>query len=192
MTMEIRPATIDEAADIAHYVMMAMTDECCLHFCGEGATLDDFRTMMTRLAALDNSQYSYRNTLVATDGARVVGVAVAYDGGQLHELRRQFIDHALTMLHADHSDMPDETAAGELYLDSLAVSPAMRRQGIATRLLDAMAERARRMGLPGVGLLVDKGNPQAERLYSACGFRHVDDNVWGGHEMRHLVRPVIQ
>lgn len=189
--IEIRPATVADAAAIAHYVMMAMTEECCLHFCGEGATIDDFREMMTLLAARSDSQYSYRNTLVAVDGERVVGAAVAYDGGSLHALRQQFVDYARQMLHADHSAMADETQAGELYLDSLAVSPAMRHQGIATRLLDATAERARQLRLPGVGLLVDKANPQAERLYSACGFQYIDDNEWGGHEMRHLVRRVI-
>jgi DNA-3-methyladenine glycosylase I len=37
-----------------------------------------------------------------------------------------------------------------------------------------------------VGLLVDKGNPQAEHLYHDVGFRHVGDSTWGGHEMKHL------
>ena len=72
----------------------------------------------------------------------------------------------------------------------MAVDPVYRGRGIATHLLNASLERARHMGLPGVGLLVDKGNPNAERLYLSCGFRYVDDNQWGGHAMRHLVRPV--
>ena len=42
------------------------------------------------------------------------------------------------------------------------------------------------MGLPAVGLLVDKGNPLAEKLYARVGFGYVDDNEWGGHPMRHL------
>jgi hypothetical protein len=42
------------------------------------------------------------------------------------------------------------------------------------------------MGLPCVGLLVDKGNPVGEALYVSVGFRHVNDNSWGGHPMKHL------
>ena len=79
------------------------------------------------------------------------------------------------------------TQAGELYLDSLAVLPDYRRQGIARRLLKATKEKALRMGLPCVGLLVDKGNPAGEALYVSVGFRYVNDNSWGGHAMKHLV-----
>jgi hypothetical protein len=42
------------------------------------------------------------------------------------------------------------------------------------------------MGLPCVGLLVDKGNPAGEALYASVGFRYVNDSLWGGHPMKHL------
>jgi len=41
-----------------------------------------------------------------------------------------------------------------------------------------------------VGLLVDQGNPKAEKLYQRLGFRYVGDAEWGGHAMRHLQYPV--
>ena len=83
--------------------------------------------------------------------------------------------------------MDDETGAGELYLDSLAILPDYRRQGIAKALLLATKERANQLGLPCVGLLVDKENPVGEALYSSVGFRYVGDNKWGGHPMKHLI-----
>ena len=83
--------------------------------------------------------------------------------------------------------MDDETQAGELYLDSLAVLPEYRRRGIANRLIRATKERADKMGLPCVGLLVDKGNPDGEALYASIGFKYVNDSMWGGHPMKHLV-----
>ncbi len=139
------------------------------------------------LVEQEDSQYSYRNTLVATDEDRLVGIAVSYDGGRLHELRQAFIQAAKEYIGMDHSGMGDETQAGELYLDSLAVLPAYRRQGIARRLLKSTKERADRMGLPYVGLLVDKGNPSGEALYASVGFRYVNDSCWGAHPMKHLV-----
>ena len=72
--VEIREAKKAQAAEIARLIMMAMTDDCCLHFCGDGHGLDDFREMMTALVAREDSQYSYRNTLVAMDGETVVGI----------------------------------------------------------------------------------------------------------------------
>ena len=82
--------------------------------------------------------------------------------------------------------MPLETAEGELYLDSLCVDANFRHRGVATALLKASIDKARRLKLPKVGLLVDKGNPKAERLYREVVFEYVNDAEWGGHPMRHL------
>ena len=185
--IEIKFAQKEQSAEIARLIMMAMTDDCCLHFCGVGHGLDDFRRMMTILVEREDSQYSYRNTLVAMDDDKVVGIAVSYDGGRLHELRQAFIQAAKEQIGKDHSGMDDETQAGELYLDSLAVLPENRRRGIAQRLLRATKGRADQLGLPCVGLLVDKGNPAGEALYTSVGFRYVNDSQWGGHPMKHLV-----
>ena len=184
--MKITQATPNHAPYIAQLVMMAMTDECCLNLAGEGNTLDDFARVMNRLTAADYSQYSYRNTLVAIDDdGQVAGAIVSYDGGQLHALRQAFIDEMKREVGIDHSGIADETGPGEWYLDSLAVYPQYRGQGIARQLLQATVERAQKAGLHA-GLLVDKGNPKAERLYRSIGFEYVNDAMWGGHEMRHL------
>ena len=61
----IREATKAQASDIAQLIMMAMTDDCCQHFCGVGHGLEDFLKMMTSLVEREDSQYSYRNTFVA-------------------------------------------------------------------------------------------------------------------------------
>lgn len=209
--IEIREASKSQAAEIASLIMTAMTDDCCLYFCGEGYGQEDlasgracsrsaeqaslrrsrllaaFRKMMTMLVEREDSQYSYQNTLVAMDAEQVVGISVSYDGGCLHELRRAFIEAAKEQIGKDHSGMDDETQAGELYLDSLAVLPKYRRQGIARKLLLATKERANLLGLPRVGLLVDKDNPVGEALYTSVGFQYVNDNQWGGHPMKHLI-----
>ncbi len=185
--VHIVEGTKDQAAEIARLIMTAMTDDCCLYFCGDGFGLNDFHKMMTMLVERENSQYSYRNTLVAMDGDKVIGISVSYDGARLHELRRAFIEAAKKYIGKDHSGMDDETQAGELYLDSLAVLPEYRRQGIARKLLKATKERANRLGLPCVGLLVDKDNPIGEALYTSIGFRYINDNQWGGHPMKHLI-----
>lgn len=185
--MDIRNAERKQAREIARLIMTAMTDECCLHFVGEGQTTDDFFRTMTRLAEADATQYSYRNAIVATDDdGCVAGICVSYDGALLHQLRAAFIEAAKTDFGRDFSGMDDETQAGELYIDSLAVKPQYRRQGIASALLNATIEKARGMGLPAVGLLVDCGNPNAERLYRNIGFDYAGDATWGGHPMKHL------
>lgn len=121
----------------------------------------------------------------------IAGVLVSYDGAQLHSLREPFFRGVKQWFGRDVSSIPDETAAGELYYDSLAVHPLYRHQGIATALLRAGIMRAQALGIDKVGLLVDKGNPRAERLYRQVGFRQEGENQWGGHPMLHLTHPAI-
>lgn len=185
--MDIRAAEKRHSVEIAKLIMQAMNYDCCRHFMGEGYTLEDFERVMTRLVERDDSQHSYLNTLVALDAdGRVCGACVSYDGARLHELRRAFIDEIKAGFGNDFSNMADETQAGELYLDSIAVDESCRGKGIATALLKASKDKAVALGLPNVGLLVDKGNPKAEKLYLKTGFEYVGDNSWGGHPMKHL------
>ena len=143
--------------------------------------------MMTSLVEREDSQYSYKNTYVACDENKIVGISVSYDGGKLHGLRHAFLELSKKYIGKDNSGMDDETQAGELYLDSLAVLPEYRRQGIAKRLIAATKKRADELNLPCVGLLVDKANPVGEALYESVGFRYSNDSHWGGHEMKHLI-----
>jgi len=186
-TMEIQPARKFQSLSIARLIMMAMTDDCCRHFIGPANTLDDFEKVMTDLVLVDHSQYSYTNTLVAIgeDGG-ICGACVSYDGGKLHKLRQPFINAAKENFGRDFSDIGDETQAGELYIDSLAVYEWSRGKGVATELLNAAKDKARSLGLPTVGLLVDKSNRKAEQLYKKVGFKQVGLSSWGGHAMKHL------
>lgn len=184
--IEIREATKNQAPEIADLIMIAMTDECCLYFCGDGYGLEDFRNMMTMLVEAEVSQYSYKNTMVAMDADKVVGISVSYDGGRLHELRCAFIEAAKEHIGKDHTGMDDETQPGELYLDSLAVLPEYRRLGIAKKLVMTDKKRAERMRLR-LGLLVDKDNPEGEAFYTHVGFQYEGDSQWGGHPMKHLI-----
>lgn len=186
----IREGRREDAALIARYIMTAMTDDCCLNLAGEGRTLGDFHRAMTRLAGMEQSQYSYRNALIATDSkGQAVGACVGYDGGRLHALREAFFSVMREELGRTFEDFGDETDGGEFYIDSLAVDPQHRHRGIATLLLQAAIAKATAAGLPA-GLLVDVGNPGAERLYRSLGFEDAGGKMWGGHQMKHLVRPM--
>lgn len=187
MKIIIEKATADKASHIASLIMEAMNHQCCQNLAGPHHTLVDFHRMMTKLVEMEDSQYSYRNTLCAmtADGA-LAGICVAYDGTDLKRLRRRFIEAAREAFGIDYSGMASETEEGEYYIDSLAVSSSYRGKGIACQLLEAAILRAHELGIPRVGLLVDKGNPRAEALYIKVGFEYVNDTVWGGHSMKHL------
>lgn len=188
--MNINPATPNNANDITSLICTAMTDECIQHFCGPQHTINEFHTLMNQLVLREDTQYSYKNALIAEDNGQVIGLALSYNGAHLLTMREIFISEAHKAFGIDHSNMPQETQPGELYLDSLAVIPSHRGQGIATALLNATAQKAKQLNLPAVGLLVDNNNPLAEQLYLRAGFQQVGINQWGGHPMKHLQRPV--
>ena len=185
--MKILPAKRHQAADIARLIMEAMDLDCCQYFAGPQHSLQDFELLMTSLVEAEDSQYSYRNTLIALEKPQTVaGMCVTYDGKDLLSLRKAFLKGALRAFGRDFSDMEEETHAGELYIDSLCVLKEYRHHGIATALLKASIEKAKNLHIPAVGLLVDKNNPKAEALYHSLGFTDRNDTSWGGHPMKHL------
>ena len=184
---EFRMAQTTDAPIVARLIMDAMTEECCQYYYGSDHSLEDFHTLLTELVERDDTQYSYRNTIcaIAEDG-QVAGICVSYDGGQLLTLRQAFVTEVKKRFGRDFSNMPAETEAGELYIDSMAVIPHLRGRGGGKQLFRAVEKRAKQLGLNTLGLLVDRGNPDAERLYRSIGYRHVGDTEWGGHLLKHM------
>ena len=130
MNILLKEAVPEQAQAIARLIMQAMNYDCCQYFAGPDHTLADFERVMIGLVRRTDTQYSYRNTIVAVDvdadEERPVGIMVSYDGGRLHELRRAFIEAARIHFAQDFSQMEDETGPGEFYLDSMAVEEAYR------------------------------------------------------------------
>lgn len=61
----------------------------------------------------------------------------------------------------------------ECQLHSIAVLPDFQRRGVGRRLLDALLDEAKGLGLRSCSLEVREGNQPARRLYEARGFIEV-------------------
>ncbi len=184
--MKITEAEKADAMLIGRVVVDAIGPELAAEFAA-GRPVSEVVDFFSSLAAREDSQYSYRNALkaVADDGAPM-GFIVAYDGAHLHQLRNAFFEEAKKRLGYDmEGQMADETDPTEFYLDSLAVFPEYRGQGVATALIGAMSNRATKP----LGLLCDKNNSRARRLYESLGFRRIGDRPFAGEVMDHLQRP---
>lgn len=187
MTMTITQARREDAPKIAQAIMMAVGDGICRDFAGTDHTLADVEALFTELAGMEDSQYSYRNALVALDDTgEVAGVCIAYDGALLHPLRERFFEAARRLMQRDMEGMDDETSPDEFYLDTLAVWEPYRGKGIGSQLLLAQAHRAHAAGKPA-GLLVDKDNHTAETLYRRLGFLPDGERPFAGVMMNHMV-----
>ncbi|MDE5774224.1 MAG: GNAT family N-acetyltransferase [Muribaculaceae bacterium] len=187
MEYRIVSAHKEDAPYIGEAICMAIGDELVRHLAGNDHSAGDVRDLFSALAAREDTQYSYLNTVKAVDTeGNILGVAVGYDGALLHPLREAFISEAAKCIGLVFESAPaDETDPGEYYLDTLAVFPQYRRNGIARRLIEAVKQRAQTINKPA-GLLVSKTNAKARPLYESCGFKIVGERPFADEMMDHL------
>ena len=102
-----------------------------------------------------------------------------------NELRKPFFEAVKTILDKNLEGVGDETDASEFYLDTLAVLPEYRGRGIAAMLLKGAVDRAAACGKPA-GLLVDKENHRARKLYERVGFRQIGERPFCYVMMDHM------
>ena len=74
--IEIKNAIKEQNKEIARLIMMAMTDECCKYFCGEGYGLDDFYRMMCHLVEVKDSSFLPKKSLRKRAGRGIVFLAL--------------------------------------------------------------------------------------------------------------------
>lgn len=184
--MKIIPARRSDAPFIADCVMAAVGPEICEDLAGEGKSVDDVHALFTELASMEDSQHSYRNTLVAVDDDdRAVGAIVAYDGARLLPLREKFFPVAERVINRTFGHIEPECDPDEYYIDTLAVAPGNQGRGIGRALIRAAKERARLAGKPA-GLLVEPENTRARALYTSEGFLPHGTKPFAHTEMDHL------
>lgn len=169
-----RPATPDDASFIARHVLEA------LHWGMYELPLTAEKLHaweeLTPLCAEQDTLYSFKNATIALVDGETAGLLVAYDGGRYREFRANTFPRLSAFADKDVETMPDESQAGEYYIDSLAVAPAHRGKGLGRALLLEAVTQAQAVGLRAA-LLVDPDNPPALRLYSAVGFKD-EGRLW--------------
>lgn len=180
----IRQAIAADYKEVAPLIIQAMED-LAMKFT-QSNNIQKAIPVFERFFQKTSNQYSHENTLVYEENGTVIGSITAYDGAKLSELRQPFLDELL--LKFNFSMMPEEeTEAGELYLDTLSVSPAHQGKGIGKKLIEAMISQAKQQGFKRVGLLVDVENPLAKKLYESMGFEFQGVKPLMGGKYEHLV-----
>lgn len=192
--MIIETATAGDASLIADAICEAIGYEHVEQMAGTDHTDREVHDIFARLAARPDTQYSYLNSRIArdeTDG-KPMGVCISYDGADLRRLRRTFFAEAVATLGWDITPeeveaLPGETEPDEFYLDSLMTLPQYRGRGVGRALIDDAAAKAARAGKP-LGLLCDKSNRRARRLYELMGFTKIGERPFAGAIMDHYIR----
>ena len=183
MDVIIRQARKEEASQIAELFMLAWPVDEILE--SNGLTCEQLLESITLIAANEETNYSYENTIIAEIDGKVAGAMCAYDGADYRRLKQPIVD---TLGKDSGFANLKETEAGEFYIDSVGVLPEYRGRGIASLLFEAQCQRASSLGHKVAGLIVDEDKPMAEGLYIKLGFRYIDDKDFFGHKMKHMVK----
>ena len=176
----LRPAEPGDAEFIAWGLATAL-----------GASMSDFATSreLSDMIRLDDVFYSWRHATIALWDGAYAGVSIAYDGGIYPEMRQKTFRMLGKLTGYDYDGQDDEAYADELYIDTLAVLPSMRRRGIGRALLEGAINAARKSGFARATLAVHPENLKAQALYKSLGFQQERTVFIFGEDYWRMVHP---
>lgn len=172
---EVASLTYEILRDLGIRVLNNQTEEKIVNF-------------LKGLYVKDNNRFSYHNMLVKESCGHVAGIAIVYHGKNAEKFDKHFLRYLQQEFHSDDIELSKETEDDEFYLDSLAVSPHHRKQGIGGELLKAFESIGEEKGFQKLSLNVDEENENAYRLYKKNGFEFESTFDLYGHPYLHMVK----
>jgi len=168
--MEIRPARVEDARDIAYLINLAgegMPFYLWSQGCDEG---EDALEIGVQRAARSSGNFSYRNVHVIEDNDSVAGMVLGYLQPKPYDLSN-LTDYPEIVRPAVELEA---VAAGSWYVNAIATYRDHRGKGIATTLLAASEQYAVAAGTNTISLIVASENEGAKRLYEQTGYHVID------------------
>ncbi|CAM1363196.1 Acetyltransferase family protein [Tenacibaculum litoreum] len=181
--MIIRKATTKDSQEIAFCMLLAMED-IVYKFIGENST-EKALTLLESLIIQKSNQYSYENCWVIENDNKTIAAANIYDGADLKKLREPVAALIKTMFNKELT-YEYETQSGEYYIDCIGVNPSYQGKGVGSKVLKFLIDEYVHKKNETLGLLVDKENPNAKKLYLKLGFKVIGNKILAGKEMEHL------
>lgn len=131
------------------------------------------------------NRLSFDRVLVAELAGRAAALALSYPGDAAPALDAPFRARLRALGLPERIET--EAEPGEWYLDTLATRPEFRGQGLGRALVEGVAAQALQAGHTRLGLLVDRENHGARRLYGRLGFQQAGERTLTGSPYLHLV-----
>jgi ribosomal protein S18 acetylase RimI-like enzyme len=131
-----------------------------------------------RAISADEGPYSWKNCLVAERCGHLIGFANAFPTRLIRDQDPGPIAQESLAHLAPVTEIMDWDS---FFLNSIAVLPSARGQGVGQALLEEVLNRARRTNFQNVTLQVWEGNDSACRLYERHGFTIVRTAVLEPH-----------
>lgn len=180
--MQTRPTKPSDSKTIARFLFMAMEDIVYQFIRSKDEELA--LKFLNHFTAKTDNQYSWENCFIGEVNGEIIAVANVYDGADLQRLRQPVVDFVRTNFNPTFNPEP-ETQSGEIYLDCFAVETQFRGKGFGSQLLSFLIEEFVEKRKQVLGLLVEKENFNAKKLYEKMGFRFVNDQKLMSKTLEH-------
>jgi ribosomal protein S18 acetylase RimI-like enzyme len=137
-----------------------------------------------------DSNFSYKNCVVAEQDGEVIGIMVTF-------VTEESEEEATISESEDTSDEPDVLAPysleapGTWYICAIALFPEFRGGGLGSQFLDLAREQAREKGFTELSLLCFEENTGALKLYERNGFKVIDRATVVPHPLIHHTGDVL-
>ena len=187
-SVEVRKATREEAPFIARNILASLQ----LPVFEDSLTPALHRMLATasELCARDDTQVSWKNTLVACINGVPAGSLTCYDGSRYREWKENSLRYTREISGEVLDDFADETGPGEYYLDSLAVLPSFRGRGLGRLLIGQALSTAEALGFEKATLLVLKKEERLQEIYIHTGFSPCGELTIFGEEYVKMEQPL--
>lgn len=155
----IEPAGIADAEKVVE--LLAMADEDALLELTSQSSLQAAKAVYMQHFSNPRVYFNYQNILTAKCGQNIAGCILFFEG----KYEEQYLP-----ISGQPRRTEREAEWDELYIDSVAVDPHYRGQGIAAQLIERVFENAAQIHCAKVSLLVDLNKPHLMRYYRKFGF----------------------
>lgn len=177
--VKLRDARPEDAEFVAWAVLTALD-----------RPLDEIERM-TESCADPDSMYSWSRSIIAEKDGKDIGCAVMYSGDEYPAIREYSWGKLWGEGNTDFIRQTAlETLPGEYYIDSLAILPEYRGEGLGRLLLEAAIERGKTLGYGKMSLLVSVKKPRLKKYYETMGFTDDGEIEFFGYMYRRMVRSI--
>ena len=129
---------------------------------------ESVRDVGRRRALREEGSFSYRNAVVADEGAGAIAALIGYAlSDEPEPIGPDFPPMFVPLQELENM------ACGTWYVNVIAAYPDHRGQGFGTRLIEIADRLSKEVGRRGLSLIVPDANEGARRLYARAGFREV-------------------
>lgn len=164
--VRLRPATTADADDLAVLINYAGEGLPVYLWTGMAAPGEDPWDVGRQRARREQGSFSYRNSVMAEIGGKVVGCLIGYPLAKEQAPRTPPDTLPMFVPLQELEALAQDT----WYINVVAVHPEFRGKGVGSILLDEAERAAHASGKSGLSLIVADANAGARRLYARAGY----------------------